>query len=177
LLAGVSFADANHGTAVGAFGTIVRTIDGGSSWVGETSGTDYDLAGVSFTDADNGTAVGYGGTILRTTSTTPTPTPTVPPTPTVTPIPTPTPGVITLTASGYRVHGFQTVDLAWRGATSTNVDIYRDGVVIGTVSNTGAYTDSIGVRGGNVRYTYKVCEAGTQTCSNEVTVRFGGPPL
>ena len=30
----------------------------------------------------------------------------------------------------------------------------------------------ISVPGG--RYTYKVCEAGTQNCSNEVTVRFGG---
>ena len=39
------------------------------------------------------------------------------------------------------------------------------------------YKDFIGVRGGNVRYTYKVCEAGTGNCSNEVTVRFGGPPL
>jgi len=28
-----------------------------------------------------------------------------------------------------------------------------------------------------VRYTYTVCEVGTQNCSNEVTVRFGGPPL
>jgi hypothetical protein len=50
-------------------------------------------------------------------------------------------------------------------------------VVVATVPNTGSYKDFIGVRGGNVRYTYKVCEAGTQNCSNEVTVRFGGPPL
>jgi hypothetical protein len=55
--------------------------------------------------------------------------------------------------------------------------VYRDGVVIATVPNSGAYTDHIGVRGGNIRYTYKVCEAGTGNCSNEVTVRFGGPPL
>jgi hypothetical protein len=27
-------------------------------------------------------------------------------------------------------------------------------------------------RGRNVQYTYKVCEAGTATCSNKVTVRF-----
>jgi hypothetical protein len=89
---------------------------------------------------------------------------------------TASPGKITLSANGHRVRGMHTVDLSWTGAMSPNVDIYRDGVVIATVSNTGAYTDSIGVRGGNVRYMYKVCEAGTQTCSNEVTVRFGGPP-
>jgi hypothetical protein len=44
------------------------------------------------------------------------------------------------------------------------------------VPNNEAYKDFIGVRGGNARYTYKVCEAGTQNCSNQVTVRFGGPP-
>jgi hypothetical protein len=49
--------------------------------------------------------------------------------------------------------------------------------VIATVPNTGSYKDFIGVRGGNIRYHYKVCEAGTGNCSNEVTVRFGGPPL
>jgi hypothetical protein len=70
-----------------------------------------------------------------------------------------------------------TVDLSWTGAASANVDIFRDGSLVATASNSGTYTDSIGVRGGNIRYRYKVCEAGTQTCSNEVTVRFGGPPL
>jgi len=69
------------------------------------------------------------------------------------------------------------VDLVWSGATSANIDIYRNGVVIATVPNNGTYKDFIGVRGGNVRYTYKVCEAGTGNCSNEVVVRFGGPPL
>jgi outer membrane protein assembly factor BamB len=84
---------------------------------------------------------------------------------------------ITLTAHGRRVQGRHTVDLTWSPITSANIDIYRDGVVIATVPNTGSYKDFVGVRGGNARYTYKVCEAGTQNCSNEVTVRFGGPPL
>jgi hypothetical protein len=108
---------------------------------------------------------------------TPTATPTPTPTPTVTPTPTPTPGAITLSAHGRRVQGRQTVDLSWDGAASANIDIYRDGVVIATVPNTGTYKDFIGVRGGNARYTYKVCDAGTTNCSNKVTVRFGGPPL
>ena len=69
------------------------------------------------------------------------------------------------------------MDLSWSGANSANIEIYRDGVVIATVPNTGSYKDFIGVRGGNVRYTYRVCEATTQNCSNEVTVRFGGLPL
>jgi hypothetical protein len=75
------------------------------------------------------------------------------------------------------VQGRHTVDLSWNGATSANIDIFRDGVVIATVPNNGTYKDFIGVRGGNVRYIYKVCDAGTQNCSNQVTVRFGGPPL
>jgi hypothetical protein len=108
---------------------------------------------------------------------TPTPTATPTPTPTATPTPTPTPGSITLRASGRRVQHRQTVDLTWSGSNAANIDIYRDGVVIATVPNNGSYKDFIGVRGGNARYTYKVCDAGTANCSNEVTVRFGGPPL
>jgi len=91
--------------------------------------------------------------------------------------PTPTPAQINLSAVGRRVQGRHTVDLTWSGANSANIDIYRDGMLIATVPNNGSYKDFIGVRGGNARYTYKVCEAGTRTCSNEVTVRFGGPPL
>jgi hypothetical protein len=67
------------------------------------------------------------------------------------------------------------VDLFWTGATSANVEIYRDGVLIATVPNTDSYTDSTG-RKGNATFTYRVCEASTQNCSNQVTVRFGGPP-
>ena len=86
--------------------------------------------------------------------------------------PTPTP--ITLSAHRRRVQGRHTVDLSWTGATAADIDIYRDGGVIATVPNNGAYKDFIGVRGGNIRYIYKVCDAGTQNCSNQVTVRFGG---
>src|SRR5437870_2152172 len=70
---------------------------------------------------------------------TPTPTPTATPTPTPTATPTPTPGPITLSASGRKVGRVNTVDLTWTGATSTNIDVYRNGAVIATVPNTGAY--------------------------------------
>ena len=68
---GVSFTDANTGTVVGRSGTILRTTDGGVTWLAQTSGTSAILYGVSFTDANNGTVVGAGagpeaGTILRT---------------------------------------------------------------------------------------------------------------
>jgi hypothetical protein len=107
---------------------------------------------------------------------TPTPTATASPTPTATPTttPTPTPGQITLSARGYKVQGRQAVDLSWNGASSNNIDIYRNGVLITTVPNIpGFYTDQIGARGKGT-YTYRVCNAGTQNCSNQITVRFGG---
>jgi photosystem II stability/assembly factor-like uncharacterized protein len=66
-LFGVTYTDANTGTAVGRSGTILRTTDGGTTWVSQTSGTSNNLFGVSFTDANTGTAVGFNGTILRTT--------------------------------------------------------------------------------------------------------------
>ena len=68
ILRGVSFTDANTGTAVGREGTILRTTNGGTNWISQTSGTTYYLSGVSLTDENNGTAVGALGTILRTTN-------------------------------------------------------------------------------------------------------------
>src|SRR6266498_3138287 len=113
-------------------------------------------------------------TPTATATATPTATATATPTATVAPSPTPTPGQIVLHARGYKIHGLQTVDLFWNGATSTNVDIYRNGVLIATVLNDGGfYTDHIN-RTGRGTYTYRVCEAGTGNCSNQVTVRFGG---
>ena len=80
-------------------------------------------------------------------------------------------GTIALTATGYKVRGRKNVDLEWSGATEPNVDIYRDGELITTTSNDGAYTDiTTSVGGGS--YTYQVCEEGTFTCSNEATVTF-----
>ena len=91
---------------------------------------------------------------------------------TPTPTPTPTPGPITLSAAKRKVGGINTVRLTWSGATSANIDIYRDGPPpIVTVPNTGTYIDSTGDTG-RARYTYKVCEAGTATCSNDARVTF-----
>jgi len=104
---------------------------------------------------------------------TPTPTATHTPTPTPTATPIPTSGQITLTVRGYRVHGGRRVDLSWTGATSSNVDIYRNGVLIVATLNDGVYTDSPGGHG-YVTYTYRVCNAGSQTCSSQATVTFGG---
>lgn len=78
---------------------------------------------------------------------------------------------ITLTAKGRKVAGINTVRLTWSGATSSDIDIYRNSLLIVTTANDGFYTDSTGDTGW-ARYTYEVCEAGTSTCSNNAKVTF-----
>jgi subtilisin family serine protease len=78
---------------------------------------------------------------------------------------------ITLTATGYKVKGYPRVDLRWSGATSSTVDIWRNNVKIATVANSGAYTNSINSKGSGT-YTYRVCNAGTSTCSGNAAVTF-----
>lgn len=78
---------------------------------------------------------------------------------------------ISLTATGYKVKGRHHIDLEWSGATSTSVDIHRNGSLLVTTANDGFHTDATNNRGG-ATYTYQVCEAGTSTCSDTVTVTF-----
>jgi PKD repeat protein len=67
------------------------------------------------------------------------------------------------------------INLAWSGANrATQMDVYRDGSRIATTTNDtttgkGNYTDSVNARKSRT-YTYQVCEAGTQVCSNEAPV-------
>ena len=79
-------------------------------------------------------------------------------------------GSIMLSAAKKR-HRINTVRLTWSGATSTDIDLYRDGMLIGTTANDGAITDSTG-DSGPARYSYQICEAGTSTCSNAAIVTF-----
>jgi subtilisin family serine protease len=62
------------------------------------------------------------------------------------------------------------VDLSWLGATAAKVDVYRGGKRITTTANDGSHRDALGTVSGSVAY--KVCNAGTQTCSNFSTVVF-----
>src|SRR5215471_8029817 len=66
-LAGAAVLSAQIAVAVGSAGTILRTTDGGASWVPQLSGTTASLNGVVFVDPNTGIAVGSRGTILRTT--------------------------------------------------------------------------------------------------------------
>jgi subtilisin family serine protease len=76
---------------------------------------------------------------------------------------------IDLSANGFKEKGRWGANLTWSGNTG-NVDIYRNGSKIATVSGT-SFTDRTSNKGGG-SLTYKVCETGTSTCSNEVTVNF-----
>jgi len=78
---------------------------------------------------------------------------------------------INLKAAGRKVGGINTVRLTWSGATSSNIDVFRDGVLVATVPNTGADTDSTGDTG-RARYNYDVCESDSSTCSNNARVTF-----
>ncbi len=86
------------------------------------------------------------------------------------PPPPPPPSSISLATSGYKVKGNPYADLTWSGATSTNVDIYRDGSLLTTTANDGAHTDA--PIKGTASATYSVCEAGTSTCSADVVATF-----
>ncbi|MFC2085364.1 T9SS type A sorting domain-containing protein [Bacteroidota bacterium] len=57
----------NIGIATGAFGTIIKTTDGGSSWTSRISGTDRSLRAVFFMNENIGMIVGSSSTFLKTT--------------------------------------------------------------------------------------------------------------
>ena len=84
----------------------------------------------------------------------------------------PPPVSITLSTRGYKSGKTPKVDLTWSGATTTNVDVYRNNARITTTANDGAHTDSL-ARNTTGAFTYKVCNAGSTTaCSNTSTVNF-----
>jgi len=63
----VDFASPARGWAVGEDGAVVRTIDGGATWVVRGTGHTFDLKGVDFVDSEYGWAVGGDDVVLRTT--------------------------------------------------------------------------------------------------------------
>jgi serine protease len=81
------------------------------------------------------------------------------------------PAEFTLSVYAYKVQGRKRADLSWTGAASTNVDVFRDGALVATVANTGSYTHATSQVGGG-SHVYRVCEAGTSTCSNEAIANY-----
>ena len=63
--------------------------------------------------------------------------------------------------------GARRVMLSWSGATTTSVDVYRNGAKVATVPNTGTYRDPVAVG----TYQYRVCNLNSTTaCSASVSV-------
>lgn len=87
------------------------------------------------------------------------------------PPPPPPPPPITLTLSTRTTSQARLVDLRWNGATSSKVDIYRDGSRIANLANTGSYSDQFNKRTRGT-FRYKVCVAGAQQCSSEAAISF-----
>jgi hypothetical protein len=52
---------------------------------------------------------------------------------------------------------------------ATRVDVYRNGGKIANVANSGSYRDQLS-RNANGTFIYRVCAAGTSTCSAKVSV-------
>lgn len=63
----VSFIDSEIGFVVGDSGTILKTTNGGTSWMSLSSGSTSNLSSVCFITQDIGYVVGARGTILKTT--------------------------------------------------------------------------------------------------------------
>ena len=87
--------------------------------------------------------------------------------------PPPPPGAISLSITSQEVKGKSyKVGLGWSGATGGNVDLYRNGALLATPSNSGAYTDTVDKSAGT-SFSYVVCEVGSTTaCSNTATATF-----
>jgi hypothetical protein len=65
------------------------------------------------------------------------------------------------------------VKLAWSGISAHRADVYRNGSRLVATKNTGSYNDKL-PGGASGTFSYKVCAAGTSTCSQIVSVQIGG---
>lgn len=83
----------------------------------------------------------------------------------------PTEPSISLSGESSKNRGQWVATLSWSGATTSQVDIYRNGAKLVTTSNSGTYTDNTSFKGGG-GLSYKVCEASSQVCSTEITLLF-----
>ncbi len=107
-----------------------------------------------------------------TATATATPTATAQPSATATPTPLPSPtstppqGEILLSVTRLHIQNWYYANLTWTGAVGLRVDIYSDGVWRAAVENDGYFQYSCGHIAGP--RTWKVCQAGTNVCSNNV---------
>ena len=82
-----------------------------------------------------------------------------------------TPPAYTLTATGAVQGGRPKTTQNWTGATGSNVDIFRNNVKITTTANDGNHVDQL-AKNTHGTFTFKVCNVGTTTCSNNASVTY-----
>lgn len=63
------------------------------------------------------------------------------------------------------------VDLAWRGASGVQVELWRNGAIVDLPDNDGAHRDVF--RRYETSFTWKVCELRSPNCTNQVSVELG----
>lgn len=81
-----------------------------------------------------------------------------------------TPGGITLSVKITKVKNVKYADLTWSGAGGTDVKIIKNGGALTTTANDGTYRDGPLPKTGSA--SYQVCEEGSTTCSEIVTVSW-----
>ena len=65
---------------------------------------------------------------------------------------------------------FNMINLSWSGATGSSVDIYRNGSLVTTTANDGAWNEKLR---GTGSFSYQVCDQGSNTsCSDPVTINL-----
>jgi hypothetical protein len=67
------------------------------------------------------------------------------------------------------------VALHWAGLMASRVDVFRNGGRKATVANSGSYTDDLKRKPAGT-YSYKVCAAGTATCTGTIRVTVAPAP-
>jgi PKD repeat protein/CubicO group peptidase (beta-lactamase class C family) len=89
------------------------------------------------------------------------------------PPPPPQPAGIALKVTGRSDLTKQYMTLTWTGAHGTTVDMYRNGTLRKNTPNDGKQGDNKTFTG-PATYIFKICEAGSYTCSNPASVSFKG---
>ena len=102
----------------------------------------------------------------------PAPAPTPEPAPAPAPAPVEPEAAIKLSVTGRAEPRHHRLTLTWSGVTGGTVDVYRNGAKINTTVNDKRYVNLRWFKSATstLSYAYKVCEAGTSRCSNEVSL-------
>ena len=81
------------------------------------------------------------------------------------------PPELVLEATTSKLAGATVVNLSWTDAGTRPFTVWKDGAVLSSGINTWAYDDNLGKKPTGA-FTYQVCDAAPEVCSNEVVIEF-----